>query len=349
MLKEYPTWNAYWESKVPKWENIRIPAYITGSWSHLHLDGSVRGFRKIRSTKKWLRIHREFEWPDTYAWWNQEDLKLFYDRYLKGVRNGWELTPRVRLEIMDALEYDAQINRPEKEFPLARTRYQKLYLDASAAKPGGDKALPESAPGSTPELSLTGGVLSSEAVSAEAKVSYDANEGLATFDITFTEDVEITGFMKAHLWVEADGYNEMDLFLTVQKLDDKGDFLPTTVLDEQHPGAWGRLRVSHRGLDEEASTDYKPVQSHKVEEHLKPGEIVPVEIAFFPYGRLWHKGQTLRLQIAGRYFREGWFEPFSWDTSNAGKHVIHTGGTYDSYLQIPVVPARYRAGDYIYR
>ncbi len=55
----------------------------------------------------------------------------------------------------------------------------------------------------------------------------------------FEEDVELTGFMKAHLWVEADGHDEMDLFLTVMKLDEKGEFLPTNVLGESHPGAWG--------------------------------------------------------------------------------------------------------------
>ncbi len=32
---------------------------------------------------------------------------------------------------MDAYEYDYQVNRPEKEFPLARTQYKKLYIDAA--------------------------------------------------------------------------------------------------------------------------------------------------------------------------------------------------------------------------
>ena len=34
---------------------------------------------------------------------------------------------------------------------------------------------------------------------------------------------------------------------------------------------------------------------------------------------------------------------------NKGKHIIHSGGKYDSYLQIPVIPPKYRAGDYVYR
>ena len=325
MLKEYPLMNGYWQSKIPKFENIKIPAYVTAGWSHLHLRGSINGFRKIRSPKKWLRVHRDFEWPDSYSWWNLEDLKRFLDRYLKGIRNGWELTPRVRFEVMDAYDYDYQVNRPEKEFPLARTKYTKLYLDASKK------------------------ALSFEPVATVSKASYDANEGTTTFDITFEEDTEITGFLKAHLWVEADGHDEMDLFLTLQKLDENGEFLPTLVLGEPHPGAWGRLRVSHRALDLDLSTDYQPVQSHLAEEKLKPGEIVPVEIEIYPLSRIWHKGQKLRLQIAGRYFREGWFEPFRGTPTTKGITSSTRAVNTTPIVQIPVVPPKYRAGDYVYR
>ena len=288
MLEEYPLMNGYWQSKVGRFENIEIPACVTAGWSHIHLRGSINGFRKIRSPKKWLRVPRDFEWPDTYAWWNQEDLKRFLDRYLKGIRNGWEMTPKVRIEVMDAYDCDFQVNRAEKEFPLARTEYKKLYLDASTAKAGGDPGTDRGAPGSTPELSLVGGSLSARPVPITSSVSYDANEGLSTFDISLEEDTEITGFLKAHLWVEADGNDEMDLSLTVQKLDENGRFVPTFVLDEPHPGAWGWLRVSHRALDAELSTDYQPVQSHKVQEKLRPGEIVPVDIAIYPTSRMWH-------------------------------------------------------------
>lgn len=325
MIQEYPLMNAYWESKIPRFDRIRIPAYVTGGWSHLHLRGSLNGFRKIRSQKKWLRVHREFEWPDTYSWWNLEDLKRFFDRYLKGIHNGWEMTPRVRIEVMDAEDHDYEVNRPEKEFPLARTEYRKLYLDAGASS------------------------LSHEPAPAEAKVSYDGNTGEAVFDIAFTETTEITGYMKLHMWVEAESHDDMDLFVTVQKLDEAGNWLPTSVLGEPHPGAWGKMRVSHRALDAELSTDFQPVMSHRKEEKLSKGEIVPVEIEFYPHSRIWHKGQQLRLRVAGRYIREGWFEPFSWETDNKGMHVIHTGGKYDSYLQIPFIPPKYKAGGYEYR
>lgn len=325
MIKKYPFMNAYWEDKIPQYKKIKIPVYTTVCWNHLHLRGSMEAFRKIRSPKKWLRGHREFEWPDTYAPENLEDLKSFFDRYCKDIRNGWELTPRVRIEVQDAYEYNYQDNRPEKEFPLARTEYTKLYLDASKK------------------------ALSFDTVSKESNASYESQTGEIVFDITFSEDTEITGYMKLHMWVEADGHDDMDLFITINKLDKTGDELPVSVLGEPHPGAWGKLRVSRRELDEKLSTDFQPVQAHKKDLKLKPGEIVPVDIEIWPVSRMWHKGQQLRLHIAGRYIREGWFEQLVWEVDNRGRHILHTGGKYDSFLQIPIIPPKYQAGDYIYR
>ena len=122
MGRRYPFMNAYWEDKIPDFSKIRVPIYACASWSHFHLRGTFNAFKKIRSTKKWLRTHREQEWPDLYNPVNIEDLRRFYDRYLKNINNGWEMTPRYRIEVMDAFDCDYQTNRPENEFPLARTK-----------------------------------------------------------------------------------------------------------------------------------------------------------------------------------------------------------------------------------
>lgn len=47
-------------------------------------------------------MHREFEWPDFYSSTYLPELKMFFDRYCKGIRNGWESTSRVRIEVQDA-------------------------------------------------------------------------------------------------------------------------------------------------------------------------------------------------------------------------------------------------------
>lgn len=324
MARKSPLMNAYWEDKIPKFENIKIPVYCTACWNHFHLRGAFQGFRKIKSAKKWMRAHREFEWPDGYDREHLVELKMFFDRYLKDIHNCWESTPRIRLEVQDAHEFLYAKDRPEERFPMKRTEYKKLYLDAGS------------------------NALSWEPVAAESKCVYDGNEGIANFDIKFEEDVEITGYMKLRLWVEADGHDDMDMFVNIQKLDTQGEWLPVDVLGEPHPGTWGKMRVSHRALDEEKSTKFQPIQSHLKEEKLSPGEIVPVDIEIVPSSRFWHKGQSLRIQVAGRYIREGWFEPLFWDTDNHGNHIIHSGGKYDSYLQIPVIPPKYQDGDIIY-
>lgn len=322
MARKYPLMNGYWKNKIPEFEKIVCPMYITAGWNHFHLRGSLNVWRKAGSKEKWLRAHREFEWPDFYTPENIEDLRRFFDRYCKDINNGWELTPRVRLDVMDAFDQNAHTARSEREFPLARTDYQRLYLDANA------------------------GTMETEPVAAEGSVSYDPNEDIISFDHTFTSDTELTGYPFLRLWVECQGYDDMDLFITLKKVSREGVEQPITVFGgtAPHPGAWGKMRVSHRALDPELSTAFQPVQAHLVEEKLQPGQVVPCDIEISPFSRLWHAGETLRVTVAGRYIRDPhWIEPLTCEADNQGTHIVHTGGTYDSFLQIPVAPPVYNA------
>ena len=183
-----------------------------------------------------------------------------------------------------------------------------------------------------------------------AEAGYDPATGEIDFDYTFTEDTELTGYMKLHAWVEARGHDDMDLFVTVKKLSRTGVEQPVTIFHGMapHPGAWGKMRVSHRELDQELSTDFEPVQAHKRELKLAPGEIVPIDVEINPTSRIWHAGETIRLQVAGRYIRDKhWIEPLMWETDNAGEHVLHTGADHVSLLQIPVIPPKYD-DDYVF-
>lgn len=325
-LEKYPFINCtYWKDKDPIWENVTIPVYQTACWNHFHLRGSINAFRKCKSRRKWLRVHRDFEWPDAYSNENLQDLELFFARYLKQERNGWELTPKVRIEVQDAAEFLFMKNRPEENFPLKRTKYEKLYLDAS------DKSMKK------------------EPAQESAVAAYDSETGEVSFDYRFEEDTELTGYMKLRLYVAAESYNDMDLFIAVQKLGTNGDLLPVTLFGEPHPGAWGKMRVSRRKLNEKLSTDYCPVQAHTCDEKLEPGQIVPVDIEIVPTSRFFHKGQQIRVSVAGRYIRGDWFEPLMWNTDNQGNHLVYTGGEYESFLQIPVIPPRFQDGDIIIR
>ena len=189
MVAKYPLMNAYWGDKKANLEQINVPAYVVASYTHpLHVRGTFEGFRRISSKDKWLRVHNTAEWPDYYTPAYVEDLRRFFDRYLKGIDNGWEKTPRVHMSILDPGGTDV-VGRAEDEFPLAQTHYQKLFLDAATDR------------------------LSPDPVTKESIFRYKADDGKgkATFTITFDQDTELTGYMKLRLWVEAEGANDMDL------------------------------------------------------------------------------------------------------------------------------------------
>ena len=254
MYLQHPYYDEYWRSKTPVWENIKIPAYVCGGMCHFHLRGSVVGFRKIRSPKKWLRLHRDMEWPDTYNPDNLEDLRKFYDRYLKGVHNGWEFTPKVRVDVMDAYEYDYFPNKPEKNFPIPRTEYRKLYLDARD------------------------GSMSYNEVSEVSEIEYDNKTGMASFGIKFTEETEIIGYMRLHLFVEVRGHDNMDMFVFVKKYNAEGKYIPVDCMGFDYRGAWGQSRASRRELDPKESTVFQPVMAHQKDEPLEAGKIYEVDV-----------------------------------------------------------------------
>jgi predicted acyl esterase len=54
MFAQDPNRNAYWDDKRADFSNIRVPAYILGSYStNLHTLGAFRAFEEITHDKKW--------------------------------------------------------------------------------------------------------------------------------------------------------------------------------------------------------------------------------------------------------------------------------------------------------
>ena len=331
----YPLVNDLWADKIPAFDRITIPAYVVASYSNtLHTAGTFRAWRRIASADKWLRIHNSQEWPDYYDEANVEDLRRFFDHYLKDVDNGWEQTPRVRYSVLD-LEGGDQIDVPAAAFPPAEVTSTRYYLDAR-----------------TRTLTVT-----APADAATALYDVDANPDLASFLTRFEHDTVLVGYPKAHLFVEARGSADMDLFVLVQKLDAHGTPLSAfttpnrsamvhdltqhgaTIL--RYKGSDGRLRVSMRHLDEDLTTDDVPAHTFDRVEKLTPGEIVGIEIDLLPVGLAFHAGEQLRFVVSGRNLLGGMMPRLvEYIPANKGLHVIHTGGEHASYLQLPIRTAR---------
>ncbi|MCP5328944.1 MAG: CocE/NonD family hydrolase [Steroidobacteraceae bacterium] len=330
--EQHPLVDALWESKIPAFERIDVPAYVVGSYSNsIHTPGTFRGWRRIASAEKWLRIHNTMEWPDYYETPNVDDLRRFFDRYLKGVDNGWEATPRVRYALMD-LEGGDRVNLPAAAFPPEDAVATRLYLDAGT----GTLCL-----GSPPA----------------AVASYDATSesDLAVFTIRVQSPTAFVGYPKLRLWVEAEGHDDMDLFVFLEKLDAEGKRLEQFNVPNHGPqmqaltrngaailkykGSNGRLRVSRRHLDPVLTTDAIPAHSFDREEKLAPGQVVDVEIDLFPTGLALYPGEQLRLVVSGHHEWGGAMPGIeNVKPDNHGRHVIHTGGARASFLQLPMKP-----------
>ncbi|WEG09967.1 CocE/NonD family hydrolase [Microbacterium horticulturae] len=330
-VEEYPLINELWQNKIPAFDQITVPAYIVASYSNtLHTAGTFRAWRRIASDEKWLRIHNSQEWPDYYDEANVEDLRRFFDHYLKGEDNGWEQTPRVRYSVLDLAGGDV-VDIPADQFPPRDVTSTKFYLDGRTR------------------------TLTTDAPSREVSVAYavDDNPDAVSFLCTFDAETVLVGYPKAHLWVEARDADDMDLFVLVQKLDEHGTPLEAFTVPNhsamihdvtdhgatilKYKGADGRLRVSTRNLDETLSTDDVPAHTFDRVEKLSPGEIVEIEIDILPVGLAFRRGEQLRFIISSRNLL-GTLMPAiqEYVGANSGQHVIHTGGTHPSYLQLPV-------------
>ncbi|MBR3308792.1 MAG: CocE/NonD family hydrolase [Lachnospiraceae bacterium] len=350
MAEKYPLKNNdYWDDKVAKVENIDIPAYIVASYTNsTHTVGTFNAWEKVGTEKKWFRVHNTHEWNDLYS--HQPELLKFFDHYLKNIDNDWEETPYVRISVLDPGGEDV-IDRVEQEFPLPRTQYEKLYLNAAEDKTF--IAVRDFAEKAKNEVHYAYGLaamalkdakgygLDDAKAETESKATY-ANGSSCAFIHTFEKDTELTGFMKLHLWAQAEDSDDMDVFLHVIKLDKDGNPLVPLVIGATDSGPFGKpffgpfggLRLSMRHTDPEKSTDYKPYLTYDRVE--KPGQQTPVcaDIPLSPMGMKYKAGESVCVIISSIPMD---LPPQGAETINNGSFSILTGGSYDSYLQIPVV------------
>jgi len=324
--REHPFFDNFWASKAAEFSTIRAPAYVVASWTDqgMHTRGTLEGFKRIASPQKWLEVHGRKKWAYYYEPDSVKRQQEFFDYFLKGIPTPVTAWPKVRLEVREKF-YVGKI-KSENEWPIARTQYTRLYLDAGTAS------------------------LQRDPVKVEASCRYDAlaqgsGPRRAQFDFTFDAPSELIGHAKLRFWAAAEGADDMDIFVALQKLDSRSEIVPFafwTQFDDG-PVALGWLRASHRELDPARSTEFQPVLAHRHELKMQPGEIVPLEVEIWPSGTRFEAGEKLRVVIQGvdinQYPKPTMCDRHE-DTVNRGHHVLYTGGRYDSHLLIPVVPEK---------
>jgi predicted acyl esterase len=308
---------------------ITIPVLSGANWGGmgLHARGNFEGFYRSASKNKWLQVHGSNHRDPFYQEEGQGLQKEFFDHYLKGKDNGWDKRPSVILKVRHA---DGTFkNRNETEWPLARTAWTKLHLDPQAQK------------------------LRASAPSTASEWSYLALESGATFKTDpFEKETEITGPVMANLWVSSTT-EDMDIFATLQLFTpDNKEVTFEGASEPAVPITQGWLRVSHRKLDPNLTTPWRPYHAHDEIQRLVPRNVYEVQVELWPTCIVVPKGYTLVLKIQGKDFsrseKGGLFTgsgPFLHNHPKdrplsifGGINTIYGGGKYRSYLQIPVVP-----------
>jgi uncharacterized protein len=278
----------------------------------------------------------------------------YFDYWLKGIENGAIDDPPVRVQVRTGNASYFELH--EDTWPIARTQYKRLYLDASPSTWSGD--------GIRKEFLR----ISPTPPTVERSASYDAHldlgkpvpfprghvggtprwsTGISFVSEPMPEDMVLAGYMKVGLWISSTSSN-MDVHASLRVIDDQDREVRYEALvmpidpEHIHPVGYGALKASQRNLDDARTTEYWPVHTHTAADDapLEKNQIVAVEFGLNPSSALVRKGCRLRLDIqpntpAGIPSR-AYDESYHLGATN----TIYTGPDHLSYVQLPVIPPK---------
>ena len=338
----HPFDDAYHRARSPVWEKVAVPLFSAANWGGqgLHPRGNFEGFVQAASRRKWLEVHGIEHWTHFYTDYGRKQQLRFFDYFLHGKDNGWDKQPKVLLQVRHPGEKFGA--RAEDEWPLNRTRWTKFHLDPAD------------------------GLLKISAAARKATLNFDAmGDGVTFMTAPLTQAMEITGPIAAKLFVSS-STSDADLFVIVRVFSpDLKEVVYQGAIDPHTPIAQGWLRASHRKLDLDRSLPYRPYHSHDVEEPLRDGEVVELDVEIWPTSIVAPAGYRIALTIRGKDYAYGGASggklsnfkneltgcgPFLHDDPHDrppeifdGVTTLHFGRKTPNYVLLPVIPAAERA------
>jgi predicted acyl esterase len=338
-IRKHPLDDDYHKARSPQWNKIVAPLFSAANWGGqgLHPRGNFEGFVRAASRDKWLEAHGIEHWTHFYTDYGRELQRKFFDFFLKGEDSGWGRQPRVLLQVRHPGE--KFVERAENEWPIARTKWTRLYLN--------------SADFSLVETSLTG----------EARATFDAlGEGVTFMTPPLKAETEITGPVAAKLFVSS-STADADLFLVLRVFSaDMKEIVFQGAIDPHTPIAQGWLRASHRKLDPKLTLPYRPYHTHDEKQPLTPDTPAELDIELWPTSIVVPAGYRIALTVRGKDYEYGGGSggrlsnfknelmgcgPFLHDDPVdrpkeifGGQTTLHFGGDRQAYLLLPVVPAK---------
>ncbi len=334
----------------PDMSKVTVPVWVVGATTHaghIHQIGSSEAF--IDTPIKDKKFDLVEDWfQKAYSSTMVADHMAFFDYWLKGIDNGIMDKPPVRLEIRTGS--GSLYVQEENEWPVARTRYTRWYLDATPSDWKGDgrrqdfMRLSQKPPSKDRKAEYSAQV---ELYSAHPRKPWAA--GISFISEPVGEDMVLAGYMKAGLCV-ASSSRDMDIYVSVRIMEETGEEIdyvgPMYIAKDPkgiNPLGKGWLKASHRKLDPARSTEYRPKHTHLAADYapLKQGDMVEVEVEIPPNTALVRKGQRIRVDV----------QPYDGSGHGLGHHYeasyhdgavnsVFTGPKRASYIQLPILPPK---------
>lgn len=332
-FREHEMLDDWFADRIADLSKITIPVLSSGNWggNALHLRGNVEGYIGAGSREKWLELHGLEHFTEFYTPYGLEMQKRFFDHFLKGLDTWHQASVHLRLRHVDGTFTD----RDEQEWPIARTRWTRYYLD------------------------LNGMTLTTEQPKDGSVTFYARSNGMSFFTAPLEEELELTGNVAAKLFIQSSTV-DADLFVTLRVLDPDGrDIVFISAGDPKGVVATGWLRASHRKLDQEKSLPYRPWHTHDEKQPLIPGQTYELDVEVWPTSIIIPAGYRLGVAISGKDFEvpnygaalRGAYGPYSGngvythaDPADRGSAVydgdttlVAEGGNCP-FLLLPVIP-----------
>ena len=347
-FQRHPLYDDFWRERSAAYrlDEIEVPIYSVGVFAKmdLHLLGNINGFRKARGPRK-LAITAtptafssatDFSKPE----FHERYFLPFYERYLKGVENGFESRP--------AVEYDVKntgVTRTFAVWPPPGVQPQSYYL---ADGPTGSVT------------SLNDGALTAVSpATGEATTAYSYPQPAWTFGVvamgpagpdpvravlTFTSeplaaDLEIAGSAKLFVHVSS---SRPDTDVIVKLSEQVAQTVDERARDEQPRSTIvtkGYLRASH-SFERDAALDGEEIAfyTHAREVLLTPRTAYELEIPLHPMAYRFRAGNRLRLEIANgdSQVTDGLFA-HAYRPDKVGTDTYYHDAAHPSRLVLPVL------------
>jgi uncharacterized protein len=281
LLREHTLANSSFVSeRTPDLAKIQVPvfAYANAGGLGLHGRGTIDGYRgAVNASMRRLKVGTGRDPDAMYTPEEVEQQRRFFDRHLKGKRNGVDSEPRVTVMVRRGTEL---IKREGSDYPLPGTLAIRWYLDLARKTIG-------------PTTGIEPGRLSYAATYGSASA------GVRLESEVLAADLELIGPLRLHLRLSSSG-TDTDLFVALRELrPDGSEVTAQGAQDPNLPVAMGWLRASLRKTDPTRSTELRAWHPYDEVQALSPGVPVELDVNLWPTAWVIQRGNRLVLDIGG--------------------------------------------------